>query len=236
MVGAMDIVSLNTMDSSNNLFVLPNVTTSYAVSVTDGCGQQTEVDIVNVSVFNVPWSSVKIGDNQTISCIDSPVDLAVGVVFNDGVWHGDISYQWGTGSTDSTISVFSFIDTTYSVTITRGCTGEQVVHDFTLNVYNDPVITTTDDVPESAFDCPGDVQNIKVSTKGGYLPYTFSWENGATDSTTTVGPMVTKTYYVTVNDVCALVDYVDTVRVNVPVAKPLVISGIVNDTVPCPKR
>jgi len=225
---------LATMDSSDTQTVKPTITTAYTVNVTDGCGQQQEIGFVNVGVFNVPWSVVKFGDNQTISCIDPPVQMGVGVTFNDGVWHGDISYAWSTGSTDSTITVFSYYDTTYSVTITRGCTGEQVVEFFDLNTYNDPVLTHTKDVPETAFDCPGDPQTIKVSASGGYPPYSFVWSNSALDSTTIVGPMLTDTFYVTVTDQCGLVNYVDEVIVNVPVADPLEIHGVVNDTVPCP--
>jgi gliding motility-associated-like protein len=218
-------------DSIQN--VLPPFTTSYVVTVEDACGQQQETDFVNISIFNVPWSSVKIGDNQTISCISPPVDIGVGVVFNDGIWHGDISYEWSTGSTDSMISVFSTVDTTYSITITRNCTGEEVVHNFNLYTYNDPVITATKDVPESFFDCPEDTTTIKVSTSGGYPPYTFNWSTGSVDSTTLVGPELTSTFYVTVNDVCGLVDYVDSVVVEMPVADPLEILNIKNDTVPC---
>lgn len=218
-------------DSTMN--VLPPFTTSYVVTVTDACGQQQETDFVNISVFNVPWSSVKFGNNQTISCIDPPVQMGVGVVFNDGIWHGDISYLWSTGSTDSVISVYSTVDTSYAITITRNCTGEQVVHSFNLYTYNDPVILETRDVPESFFDCPGDTTTIKVSTTGGYVPYTFTWSTGSVDSTTLVGPLLTTTYTVTVNDVCGLVDYIDTVRVEMPVADPLEILNIKNDTVPC---
>jgi gliding motility-associated-like protein len=218
-------------DSSQ--YVSPTITTAYVVTVTDACGQQEETDFVNVSVFNVPWSSTKWGDNQTISCIDPPVTMGVSVVFNDGIWHGDISYQWSTGSTDSTISVFSVTNETYTVTITRGCTGETVTHTFHLYTENDPVVLSTNDIPETYFDCPGDTVTIKVSTQGGYPPYTFSWSNGATDSTTLVGPLVTTVYTVTVHDVCALVDYVEQVTVEMPVADPLEIHGVVNDTVPC---
>lgn len=214
-------------------YVQPAVTSTYVVTVEDACGQQQETDFVNVSVFNVPWSSVKFGDNQTISCIDPPVQIGVGVAFNDGIWHGDISYQWSTGETDSVISVFSVVDTTYSVTITRGCTQETVVQTFNLHTYNDPVVTTTKDIPVTYFDCPGDTATIKVSTSGGYPPYSFSWSNGASDSTQIVGPLLTTTYTVTVTDVCALVEYVDEVVVTMPVADPLEIHGIVNDTVPC---
>lgn len=219
------------MDSTQS--VLPPITSSYVVTVEDGCQQQTEVDFVNVGIFNVPWSSVKFGDNQTISCIDPPANMGVSVQFNDAIWHGDISYQWSTGSTDSAINVFSTVDTNYTVTITRGCTQESVIHTFHLYTENDPVVTSTRDLPESNFDCPGDTAFMKVSTMGGYEPYTFSWSTGAVDSNTFVNPMVTTTYYVTVNDVCGLVDYVDSVTVNMPVAVPLRINGIVNDTVPC---
>lgn len=213
--------------------VLPTITSSYVVSVEDGCSQQTEVDFVNVGIFNVPWSSVKFGDNQTISCIDPPVTMGVSVLFNDAIWHGDISYQWSNGSTDSTITVFSTQDEVYTVTITRGCTQETVTHTFHLYTENDPVITTTRDLPASLFDCPGDTAFMNVSTTGGYEPYSFTWSTGANDSSTFVNPMVTTTYTVTVNDVCGLVDYVDEVTVHMPVAVPLKINGIVNDTVAC---
>lgn len=219
------------IDSSQ--YVQPTLTSTYVVTVTDGCGQQQETDFVNISVFNVPWSSVKFGDNQTISCIDSPVDIGVGVVFNDGIWHGDISYQWSTGSNDSVISVFSVVDTTYSVTITRGCTQESVVHTFNLLTYNDPVITATKDIPVTYFDCPGDTATIKVDASGGYPPYTYAWSNGSTNPSQIVGPLLTTTYTVTVQDICALVDCVDEVTVTMPIADPLEIHGVLNDTVPC---
>jgi len=218
-------------DSSQ--FVQPTITSTYVVTVEDACGQQQETDFVNISVFNVPWSSIKIGNNQTISCIDSPVDIGVGVTFNDGIWHGDISYLWSTGETDSMISVFSYVDTTYTVTITRNCTQETVVHSFNLYTYNNPVITTTKDIPVTYFDCPGDTATIKVDVEGGYPPYTYTWSNGANTQSQVVGPLLTTTYFVTVHDVCALVDYVDEVEVVMPVAEPLEILGVVNDTVPC---
>lgn len=214
-------------------YVQPSTTSSYVVQIEDGCGYQTATELVTVSVFNIPWSVVKIGDKQTVSCVDSPVDIGVGVQFNDAIWHGDISYQWSTGSTDSMISVFSTVDTGYSVTITRGCTGETVTKSFKLFTENDPVITSTVDIPETVMDCPGDPVNIKVSTTGGYPPYNFSWENGGTDSATVVGPYRTDTFHVTVTDDCGLVDYTDEVIVHVPVAEPLEILGVINDTVPC---
>lgn len=214
--------------------VLPSQTTSYTVTVNDGCGQQFETDFVNVGVFNVPWSVTKFGDNQTITCIDPPVNIGVSVMFNDGVWHGDINYQWSTGSTDSTISVYSTTNTTYSVTITRGCTGETVVKTFNLLTDNDPVVTETQDIPLGFIECPGDVANISVVATGGYLPYSYTWSNGGGGSSTNVYPMETQYYYVTVHDVCGLVDYVDSVLVEVPVPDPLNIWGVINDTVPCP--
>lgn len=214
-------------------YVQPPITSSYVVQVTDACGYQTETGNVVVSVFNVPWSAAKIGDNQTISCIDDPVTLGVDIQFNDGIWHGDISYLWSTGSTDSTISVFSTVDTSYSVTITRNCTGETVVKNFRLYVENDPVVTYTENVPEDSIECPGDAVNITVGVTGGYPPYSYLWSDGTTGSFTVVAPLATETFSVTVTDVCALVEYTDEVTVNVPVPDPLEILGVINDTVPC---
>lgn len=214
-------------------YVQPAVTSAYLVQVEDGCGYQSTTGNVTVGVFNIPWSVTKIGDDQTVSCIDDPVLLAVGVQFNDGLWHGDISYQWSTGETDSVISVFSTVDTTYSVTITRNCTGETVTKSFRLNTYNDPVVTSTNDIPETMIDCPGDPIYIEVDAMGGYPPYSYAWSNGGNDSTTLTASLLTQSYTVTVTDICGLVEYVDEVTVNVPVADPLEILGVVNDTVPC---
>ena len=220
-------------DSTQN--VQPPVTTAYSVVVEDGCGDQELTGFVTVGVFNVPWQATKIGDKQTINCTSPPVDIAVGVQFNDGNWHGDIDFLWSTGSTDSTISVFSTVDTTYTVTITRNCTQETVVKTFNLYVENDPVITETEDTDVSLIDCPGDPITIGVVASGGYPPYSYQWSDGVTDSSTVVAPLLTEKYYVTVTDVCGLVEYVDSLVVNVPVADPLVIRGVQNDTLACPE-
>lgn len=214
-------------------YVQPSVTSAYTVEVEDGCGFQTVMELITVGVFNVPWSVVKIGDEQTINCTDAAVTMGVGVQFNDNIWHGDISYLWSTGSTDSTINVFSLVDTTYSVTITRGCTQETVVKTFDLYVVNDPVITYTQDTDVEDIACPGDPITIAVQASGGYPPYTYLWSNGSTDSTTVVTPLLTDSFYVTVTDICGLAEYVDYVVVPVPVAEPLVIRGVQNDTIAC---
>lgn len=219
------------VDSSFN--VSPPQTSSYNVTVEDACGSQQEVGFVTVGVFNMPWSSVKFGDKQTLSCISPPVDMGVSVVFNDQIWHGDIEYLWSNGSTDSTITVFSTVDTTYSVTIERVCTGETVVHTFDLYTYNDPIITQTKDIGEGSIECPLDTSIISVNARGGYPPYNFQWNNGGIDSTTKVWPATTSTFFVTVTDVCGLVNYTDEVLVNVPVADPIRVAGAINDTVPC---
>lgn len=223
--------SNNVTDSTQ--YVQPNVTTAYTIQVEDGCGHQTETEVVTVGVFNIPWSVTKIGDEQTIDCTSDPVILGVDVQFNDYIWHGDISYDWSTGSTDSTIAVFSYVDTTYSVTVTRNCTGEQVVKKFKLFVENDPVVLYTEDIPVTDIACPGDVVTIGVQASGGYPPYNYEWEDGSFTPTTVVAPLLTDSFFVTVTDDCGLVDYVDHVVVNVPVAEPLVIRGIRNDTLAC---
>ncbi len=214
-------------------YVQPSVTSAYTVQIDDGCGFQSHTELITVGVFNVPWSVIKIGDEQTINCTSSPVTMGVGVQFNDNIWHGDISYIWSTGSTDSMINVFSLVDTTYSVTISRACTQETVVKTFDLYVVNDPITTYTQDTDVEDIACPGDPITIAVQASGGYPPYTYLWSNGSPDSSTVVAPLLTDSFFVTVTDICGLVDYIDYVVVPVPVAEPLVIRGVHNDTVAC---
>ena len=223
----------NITSGDSTQYVQPSVTTAYSIQIEDGCGFQTETEIITVGVFDVPWSVINIGNNQTISCIDPPVTIGVGVQFNDGIWHGDISYQWSTGETDSMISVFSYVDTSYVVTITRNCTGEQVIKTLNLYTQNIPVTTFTKDIIDSTIECPGDLVNIGVDVIGGYPPYSYQWDIGYTIDSFLVNPTTTTTYYVTVNDVCGLVDYIDSIVVNVPISSPLKILGISNDTVMC---
>ena len=223
----------NITSGDSTQYVQPSVTTAYSMQVEDGCGFQTATEVITVGVFNVPWSVVKIGDEQTINCTDSPVDIAVGIEFNDQIWHGDISYLWGDGTTDSTLSVFSLVDTSYNVIIERNCTGEQIIKTFNLYVDNNQPILTTENIDEDEIDCPGEIVDISVQVSNGYPPYTYLWENGSTDSTNVVNPIITHIFYVTVMDICQLKEHVDSVIVSVPTSTPLTIRGVINDTVMC---
>jgi len=216
------------IDSAFN--VQPLTSQVYTVTVEDACGQQSLEDSVIVNVVTPPFTLTKHGDNQTINCTDGPVVLSVSV---DSNWLPGMTFDWSTGSSDSTINAFSYASETYTVTISLPCSGQQEIETFSLNVQNDPVVTETDNIQESAFVCPGDLVTMSVDASGGYPGYTYSWDVGGTSADKDVTPLVTTTYYVTVHDTCALVDYVDSVVVRVPVPDPLEIWGLRNDTVPC---
>jgi len=73
-------------------------------------------------------------------------------------------------------------------------------------------------------------ENASLTASGGT---SYTWNTSDNTSVITPNPTTTTTYYVTVNDVCGLVDYIDSIVVNVPISSPLKILGISNDTVMC---
>ena len=222
----------STGDTTTSITVSPQTSTYYTVTVTHPCSGQIIIDSVQVLVITPPFTTALIGNNQTINCTSDSVTLGVQVTSN---WLPGITFAWNTGSADSTITAWTPATSIYTVTTTLGCSGQTIVDSIILNVYNDPVVLTANNIPASQIQCPGDPVNIAVTASGGYPAYTYLWSTGATTPVTTVAPMTTTSYTVAVTDTCALDTANITVIVNVPVPPPLEIIGLVDDTINCPE-
>ncbi|MBK9687024.1 MAG: hypothetical protein IPO65_04440 [Saprospiraceae bacterium] len=167
--------------------VSPTVTTTYTVTVTDSKGC-TSTDAVTVTVNPLP--SVDAGADREICYGFSSTLTAVGSGGTPGY-----TYLWNNGATTASTSVSPTVTTTYTVTVTdsKGCTS------------TDAVVVTVNPLPEvnagpDVEICYGFSSTLTAIGSGGTPGYTYVWSNGATTASTSVSPLVTTTYTVTVTD------------------------------------
>jgi tRNA A58 N-methylase Trm61 len=162
----------STGETTQNIIVNPNSTTTYSVEVsTNNC---SSTDDVIVTVNDLPATNA--GNDITIIEGDSTTLTATGAA----------SYVWNTGETTSSISVNPNITTTYTVTgVSNGC--ESI----------DEVIVTVELYTASAGSnqtiCQGYETTLTASEGDSYL-----WSTGETTQSITVNPSNTQTYTVTV--------------------------------------
>ncbi len=116
------------------------------------------------------------------------------------------TYLWSTGETTQTIQVSPSATTTYSVTVTDDCLGDQATDDFEVVVPVLPplVLNETPDITEI---CPYITATIEANPSGGSGNYTYAWSspgnpNLGTTNSIDVTPSQTTTYTVVVTDNC----------------------------------
>ncbi|MFN3343172.1 MAG: choice-of-anchor L domain-containing protein [Flavobacteriales bacterium] len=121
----------------------------------------------------------------------------------------------------------TLIITVYTIT---PC-GDTVIKTAELYII-DPVPITAEAGPNQNPTCPGQAVNLAASASGGNPPFNYTWSSGAATQNTTVNPMVTTMYYLTVTDICNLVG-TDSVLITVPIPAPWNISSQ-DETTLCP--
>ena len=181
----------NTGDTTQNIFVCPEDTTTYWVTVTNefSCPDTDSVS-VNVNPLPIPEA----GNDTTICNGDSTVLTA----------SGGISYLWSTGDTLQSIMVNPDDTTQYFVTVTNenNCFAEDSV---TVNVLQSPNAFAGNDT----IICFGDCVDLTASGGISYL-----WNTGDTTANINVCPPDTTDYFVTVTNNLGCTN-TDTVTVSV---------------------
>jgi len=165
----------NTGETTANITVSPNSTTTYSVTVTqNGC---TDTDSVLVLVNPLPIAdagpdvTIVNGQNTTLTA------------------SGGGNYLWSSGETTASITVNPTVTTTYSVTVSQnGC-----------EAIDEVIVTVTDNIiADAGADqtiCEGESAILIASGGTDYL-----WNTGETTASITVTPSATTTYSVTVSD------------------------------------
>ncbi|HMQ49652.1 MAG TPA: SdrD B-like domain-containing protein, partial [Saprospiraceae bacterium] len=196
-----------TTETTISITVNPMVTTSYSVTVTDANGCEA-VASGTVTPYETPIANA--GPDTEI-CFGTSTELTASAT--NGL--APYTYIWSTGENSAVITVDPDVETTYFVTVTdsRGCvdTDEVVV---AINPL--PVADASDDITI----CYGSSTTLTVSAVGGTPPYTYAWSNSATGTSTTVTPLVSTDYFVTVTDSKGCTD-IDIVMITV-VPNPIV--------------
>jgi len=162
---------------------------NYTVTVSDqnGCPTTAEVIIKGANAV----LSANISGKTNAGCNGD--DGGTASVTASG---GDTPYTYSwvpEGGNNSTATGLSAGNYTVTVTDPDGCTATA------STVIKQPTAMSV-----SAFGpqlvCSGASANLTCSVSGGVLPYTYLWSNAATTDTTTVNPVTTTTYTLTVTD------------------------------------
>ena len=160
-------------DSTSTIKVSPSQSQRYSLTVNEGICVSSDSILVTVK----PLPTITFSGDSAVCKGDSGVIIASG---------GD-SYVWNTGATSNSISVVQFVATTYSVQVTKaGC-----VKDTTIKVPVTPlpvgaIISKSTVCPDSA---------IVLTAMGGS---SYLWSTNSTNSSITVFPSSTSTYWVAV--------------------------------------
>ncbi|NIK91888.1 T9SS type A sorting domain-containing protein [Mangrovimonas sp. CR14] len=200
-VNAEGSIEWSTGETTNEIVVNPNQTTTYVVYVTNnGCTSEDSIT-VNVNQIQVVASA---GENVAI-CEGGTTTLTAS---------GGSSYEWSTGATTQSIDVSPNETTVYSVTVSQGGVSD-----------SDEVQVTVNALPtaDAGSDVSMEVGSTVVLTATGGEGY--QWSNGATTQSIEVSPSATTTYEVTVTTgECSSADSV-TVTVTQPETPELVVSA-----------
>lgn len=185
-------------DSGATISVSPIVTTEYIVTITDA-NTCTDMDTVTVNVNAQPDFMVR----DTTVCATERLDLTSLVTD-----YGDIQlpmwYETVAGGTlvGLPTSVSPSTMTTYVLVGENSNTCRDTTQ-LTVNINELPVISVSNDTTI----CRGTMTTISANVTGGTPNYTFSWNNGLTNSQGhVIMPAVSTIYRVTVTDDNACTD------------------------------
>ena len=196
-VGGGSTYLWSTQETSSIISVMPQVTTTYSVTVTDnnGCSDSVSVEVI---VDELPEANA--GEDQDI-CVGDDATLTA---------TGGVSYLWSTGETSATIVVDPFSNSDYQVTVTasNGCTA---IDDVTVFVHDYPDA----DAGGFVLTCYG--EPVTLTATGGT---NYVWSSGDTTASITITPLVDVFYEVTVSDDfgCSSIAEVDVILQEQPYA------------------
>lgn len=219
--------------TTSSITVNPMTTTSYWVTVTDDCLQQSATDTITITVPVYPPVDVTTSPDQTVICPFIPDTLFSYATGGTGIY----SYKW-TLANGSTVGNMDFLTvsppngiTVYKIEVTDEC-GEKDSAEVIYHVTS-PVLELTTS-PDTII-CPFDPAQLSVSSTGGWGNHYYLWEK-TQDTTTqiTVNPGKTTYYPIRVWDDCGTFFVRDSILVKVvkPQASFYIISNNVTIGLP----
>ena len=212
----------DTGETTDTIWVNPQTTTTYHVSVSDTCGNVVS-DSIEVFVPNFTPLTVNVSPEDTMICSGLSVDLDAEI--SGGIPPYNYSWDHGLGNN-------------FPVQVSPGVTTDYVLtaQDFCGDIADDTAKVAVSvsgislNLQDDAIACLGDVVSIDATTNLNIGALTYVWSNGSSSSSIQVSPLVTTDYWVSINDACKTIT--DTMIVNVPNFDPFTVT-ITNDTTVC---
>jgi gliding motility-associated-like protein len=217
----------STGETSDTIWVKPNATTYYTVTVFDTCNVYFLIDSALVTYYSQNPLTINVSPDQYKICPQDSFQLTVTAITGAGGYQ----YQWNTGQTDSSIIVSPPLTTDYIITVTDIC--NQVATDtitVTVAPYTPLSLTMLNNDTNI---CWGESVTLSGTANGGAIPIQYNWNNGQSITPTIFDvPNDTTTYVLTVSDRCQFVVQ-DSITVNVWKATSPLTVFVQNDTIFC---
>lgn len=214
----------STGESTTSISVNPTVNTTYYITVSNTCGASPVYDSILVSIQSYPPIALSVSDDTSVTCSGDAATLTSAVSGGASPY----TYQWSSGSNNSSATVTPGSTTEYFITVTDKC-GTDTVDSVTVTVpVYQPLLPLASD---HGISCPDDSAFVTVAVSGGTgSGYTFLWNNGSTNDSIYVSPGITTDFFVTVTDACGNTAS-DTATLYVPVFAPVAVLASDYDTI-----
>lgn len=190
----------STGETTPTIFVNPLETTSYTVSVTDECLNETATVTAVVTIPEYDPLVVNVSDDIVEQCPYMPNTLFATPIGGAGsyeyVWYDETGRALG--YLDS-LEVKARQTTTYTVVVEDVC-GEVDTAEVTITVLSPPLVL---DITPAQQICPGDSVQLTVTGTGGWGDYYYYWPHSEeTTASVWVNPSEDTEYIVIVKDDC----------------------------------
>lgn len=203
----------NTGETTSEITVNPTTTTSYSLTITDDCLNESATANVTVTVPIYSPIALTVTPDITEICPYLKDTLEVTATGGTGVY----TYRWkkvggGILGNSAILRIQPSQTTTYRVIVRDQCDLIDSI-DVVYTILSPPLIIT---MSPDVIICPGEDAFISVSATGGFGAYYYDWiETGDTTPAITVNPFVTTNYTVHVSDDCQTFFVPGTVQVKV---------------------
>lgn len=190
----------STGETTQSISVTPGVTTTYTVTITDACLNESATNSISVSVPIIPPLILNETPDITEICPYLPTILDA----NASGGAPPYTYVWSSVGnsnlgTTASITVIPSTTTLYTVVVTDNC-GNTTSSTVLYTITSPPLTLTMS--PDLEI-CPFDSVFISVVPTGGYGQYFYVWpHSGETSSGVWVNPSSTTVYEVVVSDEC----------------------------------
>ena len=225
----------STGDTTATIEVEPGVTTTYSLTVSDGCQVLDEMVDYTITLPVYPPLQATMGPDTQIDCLGSEDIYVESVSGGNNVFEFVWTLNGDEVGTGQTINVPSSAPVYYVVTITEGC-GTSIQDSLMVStVPLDPIVITTTEDPTVI--CPGDSTLMEVLlTVGGNGVYTYEWfdqygQSMSNSAELQVSVIADHTYTIVAEDQCQNTGNT-TVTTFLPVYEPFVLQ-LPSDRVLC---